>query len=363
MNRIENIAEQLSSGFPLEASQVLLQLDDFRIVIRSNSSSLLDKLAYYFAHVVVDDNAASFDAELIAIEQDIPELDLQFLDWKREPGKTGRKDAYIDFADGRVIKKIRTGMIFLQSKQCLLAAGPCMENDNQVINFINAQYMNHLQHKEALICHASALAKNQHAYAIAAASGGGKSTLMLNILEEPDLKYITNDRLLLKASDSDVIAYGIPKLPRVNPGTIINNARLRPMLSNDRQKELESLSKDSLWELEEKYDVLLHDLYGAEKITAKANLNALIILNWQRDSNDDCAIENVSLRERKDLLAAVMKSPGPFYQYKDGRLYSDETELDENNYFQVLKDTAIYEVTGRIDFQFVARYFMNHIIE
>lgn len=363
MTGIGKIARQLSSGYTLGDEQLLLQLEDFRIVLRSNLKELLDKLAYYFAHVIADDNPQTFDIEIIAIEQSVPELDLQFIDWKREPGKTGRKDAYVDLDDGRVIKKVRTGMIFLQSKGCLLAAGPCLNNDNQVINYINAQYMNHLQHKGALICHASALAQNNNCYAIAAASGGGKSTLMLNILEEPDLAYVTNDRLLLKTEASDVIAYGIPKLPRVNPGTIINNERLRPILSDERQKELESLPKQNLWDLEEKYDVLLHDLYGSGKITSKAKLKAFLILNWQRDSEDDCVIEKVDLANRRDLLAAIMKSSGPFYQYNDNHFYSDETKLDEEAYFELLKNTVIYEVTGNIDFYFAARYFVNNVVE
>ncbi len=363
MTGIEKIAKQLSSGYTLDDEQVLLQLEDFRIVLRSNSKELLDKLAYYFAHVVADDNLELFDIEIIVIEQSAPELDLHFIDWKREPGKTGRKDAYADFEEGRVIKKVRTGMIFLQSKNCLLAAGPCIDNDNQVINYINAQYMNHLQHKGALICHASALALNENCYAIAACSGGGKSTLMLNILEEPRLAYVTNDRLLLQEVEAEITAYGIPKLPRVNPGTIINNERLRPILSDDRQKELESLPKQNLWDLEEKYDVLLHDLYGYGKITSKAKLKAFLILNWQRDSEDDCAIEKVELADRRDLLAAIMKSPGPFYQYKDNHFYSDDTKLDEDAYFELLKNTVIYEATGNIDFYFATRYFMINVVE
>lgn len=363
MSDLNKLVEQLSSGHTLQEEIILLQLEDFRIVLRSNSKELLDKLAYYFAHVIDDNNPDLYDSEIIAIERDVADLDLQFKDWKREPGKTGRKDAYVDLDDGRVIKKVRTGMVFIQSKHCLLAAGPCLENDNQVINYINAQYMNYLQHNGALICHASALAQDQDCYAIAAISGGGKSTLMLNILEEPKLAYVTNDRLLLKAVKDEITAYGIPKLPRVNPGTIINSDRLRPILSEDRQKQLESLSKENLWNLEEKYDVLLQDLYGAGKITSKANLKAFLILNWHRDSDVDCDIQKINLADRKDLLSAIMKSPGPFYQYTDGHFYSDETVLDEYKYFQLLKDTVIYEASGKIDFYLATRFFMNQIIQ
>ena len=43
--------------------------------------------------------------------------------------------------------------------------------------------MNWLQHRQWLICHASALAAEGHGFAVAGLSGGGKSTLMLNLLD------------------------------------------------------------------------------------------------------------------------------------------------------------------------------------
>ena len=81
----------------------------------------------------------------------------EFIDWAREPGKTGRKDSYLDLDGGRLVRKVRTGMVFLQSAGERIAAGPCLRYDNQVINFINAQYMNWLQNQGWLICHASGL--------------------------------------------------------------------------------------------------------------------------------------------------------------------------------------------------------------
>jgi len=64
-------------------------------------------------------------------------MDFDFKDWTREFGKSGRKDSYVDIEDARLIHKVRTGMVFLQSSDQKIAAGPCLQNDNQVINFIN----------------------------------------------------------------------------------------------------------------------------------------------------------------------------------------------------------------------------------
>ena len=45
---------------------------------------------------------------------------------------------------------------------------------------------------------------------------------------------------------------GIPKLPRINPGTALNNPSLRSILSPERRAELEGVDAGELWSLEEK---------------------------------------------------------------------------------------------------------------
>ena len=137
-------------------------------------------------------------------------MSLNFIDWAREPGKTGRKDSYVDLLGGRLLRKVRTGMVFLQSDTWRIAAGPCEANDNQVINFINAQYMNDLQRHDWLICHAAGLVRGERAVAIAGFSGGGKSTVMLRAMEHPSLDYLTNDRLFIRGDEQGVQAAGIP---------------------------------------------------------------------------------------------------------------------------------------------------------
>ena len=56
---------------------------------------------------------------------------------------------------------------------------------------------------------------------IAGFSGGGKSTLMLQLLDNDEVSYLTNDRLFIHAGSGQIMARGIPKLPRINPGTIV----------------------------------------------------------------------------------------------------------------------------------------------
>ena len=45
-----------------------------------------------------------------AIEREAPELDVAFTDWKREPGKTGRKDSYAASPGARLVRKVRRAL-------------------------------------------------------------------------------------------------------------------------------------------------------------------------------------------------------------------------------------------------------------
>jgi HprK-related kinase B len=321
---------------------LLLDLGGCILRLRSNSGALVEKLRDYFAHVVA--TAGNPDIDVIAIERAPLQTGLKFIDWKREPGKSGRKDAYLNFPGGRLVLKVRTGMLFLQSESACIAAGPCLEYDNQVINFINAQYMNWLQHRQWLICHAAGMVHNGRGFGIAGFSGGGKSTLMLHLMDHGEVKYLTNDRLFVKPIDDNVVARGIPKLPRVNPGTIVHNPRLHPLIPAPQRESLLQLPPEKLWELEEKYDVDVEQVYGKGRIVPEVPLSAFLVLNWKRDGTAPLGVNAVDLGQRRELLGAIMKSPGPFYQYPDGSFYQDDTGFDEQAYRDIFSAVTVYEV-------------------
>ena len=350
---VESVAHDLQGGAELCDDELFLKPGGCGIRLRSNSPELIATLADYFSHVV--STAAEPDIDIIAIERQAPDTGLEFVDWKREPGKTGRKDSYVDLPGGRVVRKVRTGMVFLQSGKILMAAGPCREYDNQVINYINSQYMNWLQHRDWLICHAAGLEYQGKGLCIAGFSGGGKSTLMLHMLDNDAVSYLTNDRLFIHAGPGGVVARGIPKLPRINPGTIVHNPSLHELIPAQQREALLQIPPQQLWELEDKYDVHVDRIYGAGRIAEEMPLTAVLILNWQRDSTEDLTVSAVDLSQRRDLLAALMKSPGPFYQYPDGHFLQDTDALDESPYLDILKNTAVYEACGRVDFDAMAR--------
>ncbi|MEN8176205.1 MAG: HprK-related kinase B [Pseudomonadota bacterium] len=357
---VDAAAGALIGDATLSGEELHLVLGGCYLRLRSNSGALVEHLRGYFGHVLGP--ARDPDLDVLAIEREAPELEMDFIDWAREPGKTGRKDSYRDLPGGRLIRKVRTGMVFLQSESRRVAAGPCNKYDNQVINFVNAQYMNWLQHRGWRICHAAGLVHRGSCLGIAGFSGGGKSTLMLRLLDDAGVNYLTNDRLFIRSDGEQVQAVGIPKLPRVNPGTIVHNPCLQALIPAAQRDELLALPAAQLWELEEKYDVLVEDLYGAGRITPQAPLAAFLVLNWQRGSDRPLEVQPVDLDERRDLLAAIMKSPGPFYQYPDGTFYRDTTRLDEEAYLAALEGVSLYEASGGVDFDALQSYCLNELM-
>lgn len=351
-----DIYQQFSDGLVVQTPALNVEWAGIRVCVRSNSNALLDNLADYFSHCLVRPGAASVNApgkqiDVMAVECDAPSLAFDFQDWRREPGKQGKKDSYIELSDGRLLRKVRTGMVFLQNENYLLAAGPCLANSNQVINFINSQLMNHFQHQGYVICHAAAAKVNGAGLALAGFSGGGKSTLMLKLLDSPNSQFISNDRLFLKQQPDGVHALGIPKMPRVNPGTLLNNPRLRELMHEEDRQQFEALAFSELWDLEYKYDVPVDRVYGADRILASTDLLAVIILNWQHESPQPTAIQSVDISSRQELLAAIKKAPGPFYQDAQGGFLQDAIDVNDAPYLRLLENTQVWELSGKVDIE------------
>jgi len=130
----DDYAQILLADQDVVDGQAILELDGLRIAVRSNSTALLEKLGMYFSHVL---GAGPADVEVLAIERDALDLDVEFVDWHRELGTSGRNDTYVNVSGGRLHRCANTEMIFLQSDSHSIAAGPCLANDHQVIDFIN----------------------------------------------------------------------------------------------------------------------------------------------------------------------------------------------------------------------------------
>ncbi|MBR7888221.1 HprK-related kinase B [Marinomonas sp. A79] len=329
---------------------VQLTFADVSVTVHSNEGILLAGIADYYRSYLKSTTTPSTSLTLYVIEQDAVGDELDWLEVPREAGKTGRKEGYLDVEGGRWIKKFKTGMAFLQRPDQAVAVGPCTANVAQIVNFINNQFLNHYLRQGFTLGHASGFSVNGEVTAIAAGSGGGKSTLMLRCLENPKRDFLTNDRILLKKAPVGTNTIGLAKLPRVNPGTLLHAERLRHILPEARQAALREMPQGELWSLEEKYDVQIEDEYGADRVCLAGNLSRLIMLDWSLNSPEPTCLERVDLATQPDVIEGLRKRPGPFYQNNEG-VFADLNAIDSvAHYVDELANVAVYRLTGKIDF-------------
>lgn len=336
-----------------------LKFGECSVRLETNSSELLQRLELYFKPFLSDEGSA--DIVLTALEVIPPDLGLEFTDWKRDPGKSGRKDSYIDLIDGRACRKVRTGMQYLLSDKESLVFGECLKNDNQVINFLISLYITWLLSKDNVLCHAAAVSMHGTGFAIAAFSGGGKSTLALHLMRK-GFDFVSNDRTLIGKGKDGIYMNGVPKQPRINPGTVVNNPALIDVIPPARREQLARISQQNIWDLEEKYDADIESIFGEGKFQLHAKVKALVILNWKRGDKAATIFKPVDIRQRPDLLAAVMKSPGPFYMPPGKKVPAGKIRMNPDDYLSVFSEIDVYEVTGAVDFDKAVDFCLKEII-
>jgi HprK-related kinase B len=325
--------------------------------VHSNHAALIDSLKRYFSPWLTAKPVNEGLPRIYLFSQESVKTQFNWQDWPREEGKTGLKEQIYDTEKGRWVHKFKTGMVFFQHRYQPFAVGPCEQHVSQVINFIINQHINHLQQQGGLICHASCLSlKNSKSetptgIAVAALSGGGKSTTLLRLMDEPDAKFISNDRLFLFQHDDIVTAHGVAKQPRVNPGTLYNNDRLRFILSEQKQRQVAQMSPQALWRLEDKHDVMIENVYGKHAMASSTPLHHVVLLNWSHSSpNKDVSFRAVNVLDKPELMAAIAKSPGPFYQNSSGEFLQSACQPAYSQYSEMLASLKVWEVSGAVNF-------------
>jgi len=329
-----------------------LRFGDCRIRVESNESKLLDGLrAYYAAFHDADAPPAGPDFTVRAHQLEPPDFGVAYEPWKREPGKDEGKEAFCDLPDGRAVLKVRTGMQFLVSAELRVACGDCLANPNQVVNFINYQFTSWHMNRGRALCHAAGVVRGGRGLALASFSGGGKSTLALHLVGE-GFDFASNDRVLAgRRRDGRAEMWGVPKHPRINPGTILNDPNLDGLLATERARELRALPREALWALEEKHDAIIDRVYGPGRVVLRAPLDALLVLAWSPASREPARFEEVDLRRSPDVLAAIMKSPGPFFLPDDGPAPRGHEPPDEAGYLEALAGLPVVVARGGVDFE------------
>ncbi|WP_319558506.1 HprK-related kinase B [Thiomicrorhabdus sp.] len=366
MQYLEALLLQIKLAHPLQSQGLRLNLLAYPIELYSTSKRVLEILDDYFGDLAETIQSGSSQGQVPKIHiYQVSEAEsfiqhYPWEDWQREAGKTGRKDAIYDIEHlgqpVRFLQKVKTGMLFLQpmpNQHTLHAAsfGDAEKHPNQIVNFILTQYLNHHLRNGWLLAHTSGMQLDGVGIAFAGLSGGGKSTLMLHLLaqEAHQSRFISNDRLLLQQEGNSILMRGIPKQPRINPGTIVHNPKLHPLLSAREREEFLQMDSEELRYLEQKFDADVDRLFGAGCFLQEAKLDMLVILNWQLDPNLPTELNEVDIRQRKDLISAVMKTPGPFYADNEGFL-KNGTLPEMDAYLQLLQNCRVMELSGHIDF-------------
>lgn len=341
------IAREFLDGTRLE--HVLgLRFGDCSLALETNSPALVAKLREYYSDFLAPEEGAHLRVQ--ALEAPAPKMYLPLTLKEPEPGKTKIKEEYHDLPDGRLVRKRLTGMVFVFGPKCHLGVGPCLANDNQVVNFINSRYIQWMLDQGHLLCHAAAVTDRKGGLALAGLSGRGKSTLALHIMSL-GLDFVSNDRLLISRQATGALRMGgVAKLPRINPGTALNNPNLASVIPPEDRQRFKDLPPNELWSLEHKYDAYLDRCFGPGRFVLDSAMTGLVILTWLPGAGD-FRLEPVDLAQRPDLLAAFTKSPGLFFLPPDGH------GLDHSDaaYLRVLDGCPVYELAGGADFTAAAQ--------
>jgi HprK-related kinase B len=346
---IQDARRQLEKSFATSC-QLRLLFGDCRIDILTNSKLLNQNLAHYFKPFIASGQMNSPHMSVYAFEGETPEWSFEFTIKQPDPGKTKIKEEFVDFPDGRLVRKKLTGMLFLFGGGTNLAVGPCVRNSNQVINFINNRFMEWKLNQGFFLAHASGVIWKGVGIAMAGFPGMGKSTLALHLMSR-GARFVSNDRLLFKKEKPGLNMLGVAKLPRINPGTALNNPHLTNVMPPDERERFADLTIEELWDLEHKYDVFIDGCFGKDKFVLSTPMNLIVMLNWNRKES---AINShfVSFADRRDLLGAFMKSPGLFYEPEE---VETQANLSEENYIDQLHGIPVLEISGGVNFDEAAK--------
>ncbi|MEZ4524631.1 MAG: HprK-related kinase B [Desulfobacterales bacterium] len=330
------------------AHKIHLTFGNCCMEVAANQKEITEKLRAYYGHFVQSRGMAQI--VITVHEADVPQFDQEFGTKEPDPGKSKIKEEYIDLSDGRVVRKRLTGMVFLFGEGENLAVGPCLANISQVVNFINNRFIEWELCRGCLLGHAAGIAWKGKGLALAGFSGAGKSTLALHVMNQ-GASFVSNDRLMIEKKKNGLIMHGIAKLPRINPGTILNNPSLEKILTDAERVQFSGLPKDDLWKLEHKFDASIDECFGPDRFVLDAPMRVLVILNWKYNAGPT-TVRRVNLAERKDLLPAFMKSVGLFFMPANG---CRMPEPSEKNYMDHLSLCTVVEFAGGIDFETAAK--------
>ncbi|EHJ46667.1 hypothetical protein DFW101_0650 [Solidesulfovibrio carbinoliphilus subsp. oakridgensis] len=332
---------EMSAGETPPDHALHLRLADTRVTVRSNSAELLQDLDVHYREFPGDGGEADLLVTVVETGPLVP--DLPFVPWTGEDDAA--KEEFADLPDGRIVRKRRTGLLLVFGSAGHFVLGPCRRHLDQVINAINARFADRQFRAGAALFHAAAVCLGESAVAVAGFAGAGKSTLALEVMRH-GASFVSNDRLLVGpdpgSGPGGLIATGIPRMPRVNPGTLLHNDRLGAVLTEEERAAYAGLPPRVLWSLERKYDIPIRDCFGPGRFRLRAGLAALVVLCW-RPGGGEARAAWTDIASRPDLLPAFMKDRGVIFEEGPRR-------AEAADYLSLLGRCPVLVLDGGVDF-------------
>jgi|CXWL01.1.fsa_nt_gi HprK-related kinase B len=331
----------VGADYPAWAT-VRLRFLHYRIDVETNSLRAATRLKSYFGlHLAGDGNAP--DIVLRALREKPAYDPARMKVWQR-PAQPDRvpKESYYDAKGTRFILKNRTGMLIKLGDDGAAIVGDIEKNLNQVVNLVGTLFGRSLVERGYSMLHASAVVRTgtDEATIFLGNSGSGKSSLALQLIERGGYDFLSNDRVLLRVEKGRVHAVGMPKKPRVNPGTLLASKSLSRLLSAKKRPLYEGLPPEELWQIEDKTDVDVGRSLGARE-RLDGDLVRAYSLAW-RPSGTGLEVRPLDPASSLDAMHITAKDFGVF----------DTTRAPgdaEREYKRIAAAAEFVQVSGKAD--------------
>lgn len=341
--------EELRRRYP--SNDVLtLSLLGVTLSVHTNDGRAASGLVRYFSPF--RSPARPHDALPIHVLQGTPNYDpLRLQDVPRHAGRSV-KEAFYDVPGGRIVVKRRTGMAIYIAEPEHGIVGDALRNLNQAANLVSTVFAKAMLRRGYVMLHASAALGEEGGVAFAAQSGAGKSTMALALVEE-GYRFVTNDRLLVRADRGRVEMVGLPRIPRVNPGTLLRLSRLTALLPPEARRRYERLGPDALWATEEKRDVEVDRIFGEGTVQLTGGLGIIYVLAWHRGEGG-WQVHQLDPAARRAALRRMAKQVGVQDPHPPSPA-AQAAVLDA-----VAEAIPAYEVTGQPDVNALRAFIIAH---
>ena len=333
---------------PHASEIVRLEVDGCRIEIATDQSTLRDRLARYFREWVVTPELHPH-IRIVAIECPTPDLEVAWGIPEPSLGSRPAPTEYVDLPDGRLVLNRRAGLVFALGAGMHLVMGRCRRHTDELVGFVNDRYLQWRLSQRFLPMRAAAVGRGGRYVALCGAHGAGRSTTAVRLLTE-GFDFLAHEQVLLRPAEYGVEILGMPRHPRVNPGTILSLPALEDLIGPTDQIRLRALPQAELAALEHEYDVFVDEVAGADRFTTRGYLSAVVVFNWDAREGEPAAHE-VDLSIRPDLLPLLMTTPD-LCEEPDR---PEDIDLSRGKYLDVLSRRPVVEITGRRDFDAAAR--------